>query len=89
MDCPGGLPPALGTFIDKKVQAAGSKLAKAEEKPSKAKKFARAATTVLRAIDKKAAALAKKKHNGISAECRQSVGEALNPTLGEIDAGRF
>src|SRR5262245_3014038 len=89
VDCPGGLPPALGTVIDNKVNAAGSKLAKAAEKPTKAKKFARAARTLLHAIDKKAAALAKKKHNGISAECRQSVDEALNPTLGEIDAGRF
>lgn len=85
--CPEGLAPALSTFIDKKVNAAGAKLAKAVSRPTKAKKFARQAKALLTQIDKKAAMLAKKKKNGISADCRQSVGQALAPTLGEIASG--
>jgi len=89
VDCPGGLPASLGSFIDKKVSAAEAKLSQAVSKPTKAKKFTRVARTLLKTIDKKAAALAKKKKNGISAACRDSVGQALNPTLGQIDAGSF
>jgi hypothetical protein len=89
VDCPGGLPESLGSFIDKKVNAAEAKLSQAVSKPTKAKKFTRVARTLLKAIDKKAAALAKKKKNGISAACRESVGQALAPTLGRIDAGSF
>jgi hypothetical protein len=89
VDCPGGLPASLGSFIDKKVGAAEAKLSQAVSKPTKAKKFTRVARTLLKAIDKKAAALAKKKKNGISAACRESVGQALAPTLGQIDAGSF
>ena len=89
VDCPGGLPASLGSFIDKKVGAAEAKLSQAVSKPTKAKKFTRVARTLLKAIDKKAAALAKKKKNGISAACRDSVGQALAPTLGRIDAGSF
>ena len=33
------------------------------------------------------AMLAKKKKNGITGDCRQSVGEALAPVLQKLDAG--
>ena len=89
IECPEGLVPPLSTFIDKKVSAVGAKLALALSKPTKAKKFGRQAKALLTQIDKKAAMLAKKKKNGISADCRQSVGQALAPTLGEIASGSF
>ena len=84
---PEGLVPPLSTFIDKKVNVVGAKLALAVSKPTKAKKFGRQAKALLTQIDKKAAMLAKKKKHGISADCRQSVGQALAPTLGEIASG--
>jgi hypothetical protein len=41
------------------------------------------------AIDKKAAALAKKKKNGISGPAGRAWATRSPPTLGEIDAGLF
>lgn len=89
VECPEGLPAALGNLFDKKVRAATAKLGQADSKPTKATKLAKQARTLLRAIDKKAAALAKKKRKGISAACRQGVADALAPVLRELDAGRL
>ncbi len=90
VECPEGLPASLGAFIDRKVRAATTKLGQAGSKPAaKAAKLTKQARAAVQAIDKKAAALAKKKKKGISAACRQSVGEAVAPVLQELAAGRL
>ncbi len=89
MDCPEGLDPKLGSFIDKKIGAASARLAKAEAKPTKAAKFGRQARILVTAIDRKAAVLLKRKKKPISAECRASIGEAVAPVLQAIGAGQL
>src|SRR5262249_22476023 len=88
VDCPEGLDPKLGSFIDNKVGAALAKLAKAEAKPSKTAKFSKQARNLVNAIDHKAAMLLKRKKKPISPACRGSVGKAVAPVLQEIQAGQ-
>ena len=89
IDCPEGLDPKLGSFIDKKLGAASARLTKAEAKPTKAAKFGKQARNLLTAIDHKAAALAKRKKKPISAECSDSVNGAVAPVLQAIAAGQL
>jgi hypothetical protein len=89
IDCPEGLDPKLGSFIDKKLGAASAKLTTAQAKPTKATKFGRQAKIVLTAIDHKAVVLAKRKKKPISAECRDSVTTAVAPVLQAIAAGQL
>src|SRR5262249_38316998 len=89
VDCPEGLDPKLGSFIDNKVGAALAKLAKAEAKPTKAAKFSKQARNLVNAIDHKAAMLLKRKKKPISSACQQSVGEAVAPVLQAIEAGQL
>jgi len=88
VECPEGLPTSLGSFLDKKLRAAGAKLEQAASGKQVTKR-AKQAQALVRAVDKKAAALSRKKKKGISAACRASVGDALAPVLREIAAGRF
>jgi hypothetical protein len=89
IDCPGGLDPKLGSFIDKKLGAASAKLSKAETKPTKATKFGKQAKILLTAIDHKAGVLAKRKKKPISAACRDSVNAAVAPVVQAIAAGKL
>jgi hypothetical protein len=89
IDCPEGLDPKLGSFIDTKLGAASAKLTKAEAKPTKATKFGKQAKIVLTAIDHKAVVLAKRKKKPISAECSDSVTAAVKPVLQAIAAGQL
>jgi hypothetical protein len=89
IDCPGGLDPKLGSFIDKKHGAASAKLTKAEAKPTKATKFGKQAKILLTAIDHKAGVLAKRKKKPISAACRDSVNAAVAPVVQAIAAGKL
>jgi hypothetical protein len=89
IDCPGGLDPKLGSFINKKLASASARLTKAEAKPTKAAKFGKQARTLLTVIDHKAAALAKRKKKPISAECSDSVNAAVAPVLQAIAAGQL
>jgi len=88
VECPEGLPASLGSFLDKKLRAVGTKLEQAASGKQVTKR-AKQAQALVRAVDKKAAALSRKKKKGISAACRASVGDALAPVLREIAAGRF
>ena len=89
IDCPEGLDPKLGAFIDRKINAASAKLAKAEAKPTKATKFGKQARILMTAIDHKAAVLANRKKKPISAECSASVGAAGGTGLQAIGAGQL
>jgi hypothetical protein len=89
IDCPGGLDPKLGAFIDKKLGAASARLTKAEGKPTKAAKLGKQARNLLTVIDHKAAALAKRKKKPISAECSGSISAAVAPVLQAIAAGQL
>jgi hypothetical protein len=89
IDCPEGLDPKLGSFIDKKLGAASARLTKAEAKPTKAAKFGKQAKNLLTAIDRKAVVLAKRKKKPISADCSESVQEAVAPVLQAIAAGQL
>jgi len=88
VECPEGLPASLGSFLDKKLRAVGTKLEQAAS-GKQATKRAKQAQALVRAVDKKAAALSRKKKKGISAACRASVEDALAPVLREIAAGRL
>jgi hypothetical protein len=88
--CAGALPASFGRLIDKKIKAANAKLGKTAGKPAaKVAKLVKQARAAVQAIDKKAGALAKKKRQGISATCRESVAGALAPVLAELAAGRL
>ena len=90
VECPEGLPRSLSKLIDKEVQSATKSLGRAEGKsPRKMTKLVKRARNAVRAIDKKAAALARRRKKGISAECRQGVAAVVGPVLEEIDAGRL
>jgi hypothetical protein len=87
--CPEGLAPRLGTFINRKVRAAITKLDRAASKPKKAARLTRQARTLIQSIEKRAAAFAKRKKKPISAACEQSVGYAVAPVLGALDSGHL
>jgi hypothetical protein len=89
--CAEPINPKLQKVIDRKITAALTKLGKGAG-TSNAKKAARLvgqARAALRAIQTKAGKFVTKKKGPISAECRDSIGRALGPVLGAIDANRF
>jgi hypothetical protein len=85
--CPEGLPPRLGTFINRKARAAITKLDRAASKPKKAARLTQQARTLIESIEKRAAVFAKRRKKPISAACEQSVGQAVAPVLGALDGG--
>jgi hypothetical protein len=87
--CPEGLAPKLGTFINRKVRAAITRLDRAASKPKKAARLTRQARTLIESIEKRAATFAKRKKEPISTACEQSVGHAVAPVLGALDRGRL
>jgi hypothetical protein len=71
------------------VRAAITKLDRAASKPKKAARLTRQARTLIESIEKRAAALAKRRKKPISAACEQSAGQAVASVLGALDRGRL